>query len=77
MNNFSFIEIDKTYSELLLKKANQATYKGFKVVVEKSKPDQLALKKERRRNDEDWNKGKKGGNDKFKKSKKPKGKKRK
>ena len=77
MKNFSFFEIDKTYTELLLKKFNSATYQGSKVVVEKSKPDQLALKKERRRNDEDWNKGKKGGNDKFKKSKKPKGKKRK
>lgn len=70
MNNFSFIEIDKTYSELLLKKANQATYKGFKVVVEKSKPDQLAMKKERRKNGkgENWYEGKKKGSGKYKKN---------
>jgi ATP-dependent RNA helicase DeaD len=87
MKNFSFFEIDKTYTELLLKKANKATYNGENLVVEKSKPDQLAQKKERRRqgNNGDWFDGnndrpknfKKGGNDKFKKSKKPKGKKRK
>lgn len=78
MNNFSFFEIDKTFTELLLNKASTAFYQGEKIVVEKSKPDQLAMKKEsRRKNGGDWFDEKKGGSARFKKtSKKPKGKKR-
>ncbi|PID93559.1 MAG: DEAD/DEAH box helicase [Bacteroidetes bacterium] len=51
MKNFSFFEIDQDFSELLLKKSNGAVYQGEPLVVEKSKPDQLAQKKERRKKD--------------------------